>query len=293
MLYYILFKKYIMKNLKLLFILIMSIFLLWNVSAATIDSLKTIDNNNIELTASEDVIFSDINVEWDIKLLKDVNISFSARDPENLKKILLNLSSDITANTSYSLISILWANWNIDFDIDEFLSWEIHNINLLEWEEGIEKINIIDSRSMELYFTSDLEEDTFEFKILSEVNTNSLKSEWNNKLVLETVKNLEESTSYIVMIIALEDAEWNAISFDEELYDLTTPESLVKVIEEEEVVVAITEEEAQPEIIEEWNIEEIALQSAETPETWTTTSILIMVALLANLAFFFRKKLIK
>jgi len=40
-------------------------------------------------------------------------------------------------------------------------------------------------------------------------------------------------------------------------------------------------------------MKDIALNSAETPKTGTTTSILIMVALLANLAFYFRKKFIK
>ena len=279
-----------MKNTKILFLLFISLLLTGNTFASSIDRIEATSNNNIELTASSDVVFSDINVEWELKLLKDVNVSFSTKDSENWKKVLLNLSSNLTANTSYSLISILGADWNIDFEIDDFLEWEITNVNLLDSEEWIEKINIVDSTTIELFFRNDLLEDVFEFKILSEIETKSLKSAWNNVLNLESSKNLEVSTDYIVMILSLEDAMWNSISFNEDLYDLTTPAILEKAIQEEEVVIAIPEEEQ--EVIDEWNIEEIALQSAETPETWTTTSILIMVALLANLAFFFRKKLI-
>jgi len=96
-----------MKNTKILFLLFISVLFTGTASASTINNVKAIDNNNIELTASPDVVFSDINVVGDVKLLKDVNVSFSARDTENHKKVLLNLSSDLTANTSYSLISIL------------------------------------------------------------------------------------------------------------------------------------------------------------------------------------------
>ena len=86
----------------------MATFLTGNVSAATIDNIKAIDNNTIELTASEDVIFSDVSVEGEVKLLKDISVSFSAKDPENNKKVLLNLSDDLVVNTSYSLITIFF-----------------------------------------------------------------------------------------------------------------------------------------------------------------------------------------
>lgn len=91
------------------------------------------------------------------------------------------------------------------------------------------------------------------------------------------------------MILTIEDAMWSSIVFDEDLYDITTPSSLEESMPEEEVVLASAEE--PKEVIEEWNIEEVALTSDTTPETWTSTSILIILAILANLAFFFRKKI--
>lgn len=280
-----------MKIIKWLSILAISAMLTCNVSASSIDNVEAINNNTIELTASSDVIFSDINVEWDIKLLKDVDVSFSTKDSENIRKVYLNLSTDLTANTSYSLITILWADWNIDFNIWDFLEWEIINSNLDEEENWIEKINIIDSRTIELYFNFDLVDDIFEFKILSDIEINNLNSDGNNKITLKSTKSLEKSTAYIVMILTLEDAMWNYITFDEDLFELITPFDLIEEIEEEEIVLAAAEEE--PKIIEEWNIEEVALNTEETPETWTTTSILIVLAVMLNLGFFLRKRFVK
>lgn len=280
-----------MRKIKVLILLAISAMLTNNVLASTIDNIEAIDNNTIEITVSSDITFSDINVEGDIKLLKDVTVSFSSKDSENFKKIVLNLGTDLTANTSYSLITILWADWNIDFDIGDFLEWEIINSDLMLEETWLEKINIIDSRTIELYFTNDLEDDTFEFKILSDILIDNLKSEGNNKLELSVSRNLEKSTAYIIMVLTLEDAMGNYIIFDEDLLDLVTPADLIEDVTEEEIVIAIAEE--VPEVIDEWNIEEVALNSAKTPETGTATWILIMLAIILNLAFFLRKRFIK
>lgn len=280
-----------MKKIKVLILLAIFTIFTWNAFASTIDTIEAIDNNTIELTASEDVIFSDVNVVWNIKLLKDIPVSFSTKDPANFKKIVLNLSSDLTSNTSYSLITILWADWNIDFNIWDYLEWESVNDNLLAGEKWLEKVNIIDSRTMELYFTYDLTDDIFEFKILSEIKVDSLKSEWNNKVRLEISKNLEKQTAYIIMILSIDNAMGTAITLNEDLYDLVTPANLIIDIPEEQVVIASSEE--QPKIIEEWNVVEVALDAAWTPETGTATWILVILAIILNLAFFLRKKFIK
>jgi hypothetical protein len=41
----------------------------------------------------------------------------------------------------------------------------------------LKKINIIDARTVELYFAEDLVEDIFEFKILSEMKADNLSSD--------------------------------------------------------------------------------------------------------------------
>jgi hypothetical protein len=102
---------------------------------------------------------------------------------------------------------------------------------------------------MELYFSSDLTADMFEFKILSDIPVDNLKSEGNNKLSLEIGRNLEKQTAYIIMILSLKDAIGNSILFAEDLYDLVTPADLIIEVPEEEVVIAAVEE--VPEVVEE------------------------------------------
>lgn len=279
------------KKIKFLAVLVISTLLITNVSAATIDNIEAIDNNTVTLTTSNDVVFSAGNVEWEVKILKDINISFSAKDPENDKKVLLNLSDDLTVNTWYSLITIIGAEWNIDFEIWNYLEWIISNDDLANGEKWLEKINIVDSRSIELFFSDDIADDALEFKILSEINVDSLESEGNNILNIEIESNLQKSSSYIIMVLSLEDNTANVISFDEDLLDFDTWADLVEAVEEEEVVIAVVEE--KPEVIAEWNMEDIALNSAETPDTGTASWILILVAILANGAYLLRKKFIK
>ena len=278
-----------MKKFKILLFLALSAFFTSNAFASTIEKIEVIDNNTINITASDDVVFSSDYVEWDIKVLKDIPVSYSLKDEANFKKVTLNLWADLIANNSYSLISILWAEWNIDFTIWDYLEWEISNELLWNGEEGIEKINIIDSRTIELFFTSDLEDDIFEFKILTDIPTVRLVSEWNNIVDLEIKDNLEKKSDYILMILSLEDKDWNALYFDEDLYDFSTWNDLVVDAEEKDVTLAAAKEEKE----EEWNITEVALAQEETPDTGAATWVLVLMTVIVNLAFIFRKKIIK
>lgn len=282
-----------MRSLKIIFIMAISGLLFGNAFASSIDNITAVDNNTIQLTTSSDVVLSDSKVEWDVKLLKDVPVSFSAKDTENTKKVLVNLSWDLIANTSYSLITILWGEWNIDFRIGQFLEWEFLNSNLLEWEKWIQKVKVIDSRTLEIYFTDALTESTFEFKILSEIELNGLKSVWANKFELEVAKNIEKSTNYIVMVLSLTDANGKKVTFDEDLYDLSTPADLVQEVPEQPLTVAQVQPEPIMEETATWNLEEVAKTIERTPETWTTSTILLMLALVWAIAFFFRKNLVK
>lgn len=280
------------KTNKLFGLLAISLVMIWSVSAANIEKINVIDNWHVELSADQNIVFSNQEVKWDVKILKDIPVSFSAKDLENSKKVTVNLWADLNANTSYSLITILWADWNIDFTIWDSLNWEIPNANLLTWDDWIEKINLVDSRTIELYFTKDLTEDTFEFKILSEVKTDSVSSQWDNKLNVTLATPLEKSTSYIVMILNLEDATSNPITFDEDLYDFTTDENLVEVLKVEDNSLAEIQE---AQVVEDstWNIVEIAEQTKTTPETWAETWVLIFLAAVASWAYFFKYKFVK
>ena len=279
-----------MKKFKILLFLALSSLLTSNAFASTIDKIEVIDNNSIGITASNDVEFSSDYIEWDIKILKDISVSYSSKDINDAKKVTLNLWDDLVINNSYSLISILWAEWNIDFEIWEYLEWEISNKLIWNGEVWIEKINIIDSRTIELFFTDDLEDDLFEFKILSDIPTVRLTSEWNNVANLEIKDNLEKESEYILMVLSLEDKDGNTIVLDEDLYDFTTSADLIVDAEEKEVVLAAAKEEV---VEEKWNMNAIALAKEETPDTGAATWVLVLLTAIVNLGFFLRKKIIK
>jgi hypothetical protein len=129
----------------------------------------------------------------------------------------------------------------------------------------------------------------FEFKILSDIPTSGLFSEWNNIVDLWIATNLDKNSEYILMILSLEDINWNSLVFDEDLYDFTTSNDLVIDTEEKEVVLAAAKEEP----VDEWNIAEVAQSIDETPDTGAATWVLVLLTAIVNLGFFLRKRFIK
>lgn len=306
-----------MKTLKILFSTVIFVLFTWITFASNVENIEVIDSNSIEITTSTDLLFSNKNIEWELKILKDLPISFSTRDITDQTKVLLNLSSDLIPNTSYSLITIIWWEWNIDFRTNESLIWEYINENLIPWTESIEKIVILDNRTIEIYFTNDLIEEVFEFKILSELKINSLLSEWNNNVInLELTDNLEKSTDYIIMFMSLKDIMWETVFFEEDLYSFYTTDNLeqdINIDENNDYIIQEIEQAPIQELeqlsiqenniestwwmIENWmwnwelkEVEEIAMKTNRTPDTWTTTSILIVLTLLTSFGLFLRKR---
>ncbi len=246
--------------------------------AASINRIEVMDTNTINLTASSDVTFSSEKVEWDIKILKDIKVGFSVKDSVDNTKVVVNLSDELTPDTSYTIVSISWTTWNFNFVTKEDLSWEFMNEDLWETEEWIKKVNIVNSKTIEVFSNTELTATEFDFKILAEVWTKSLSSNWDSVLTVKSEREMLSSTAYILMILSLSNSAWENVSFNEDLYDLQTPSFLKK----EEVVEEAPEDKG--------NIEDVAMNSEEIPETWPTTWILITLALIVNTVFFFRRK---
>lgn len=276
-----------MKKLKLIISFLLLSLFVSTANSANINSIQAEDNATIKMTASPEVIFSDTKIYGEVKVLRDINVSYSYKDLDNSKKIVLNLTSDLLTNSTYSIISITWAEGNLDFEIWEKLNWEILNKNIIGLERTIEKVNILDSRTIELFFNYDIEEDIFDFKLLSELIVSSLSSQWNNILNIEMQDFLEKSTTYIVMITSLEDIDGNEILFDETLYDLNTSSNLIIKSEAGNKKPVRAEEE------EKGNIEEVALNSAEIPETWAETWVLMLLTFIFSGIYFIKNKFSK
>ncbi len=277
----------LMKKLKMLAWFLVFLLSFSLVNAASITNVETVDINTLKLSTESNIQFPNWNVNWMLKLLKDIKVTYSAKDPANPKKVVLNLTGDLTTNTSYSLMTVLWADWDIDFSIWTTLAWEIVNSSIDEWAQTwVKKVNIIDKRTIELYFAQDLTEDVFEFKILSEIVANNLSSTWNNSIIVEVESDLVKLSDYIIMVVWLEDKDWNTVDFWQWLYDFVTPKKI-----------PWKKAEPKPENTESVNTPptqtaEVAMNSAETPDTWAATWVLIALAVLLNLVFIIRKKIL-
>ena len=110
------------------------------------------------------------------------------------------------------------------------------------------------------------------------------------------------------MILSLEDILGTEITLNEDLFEFTTDDSLVIFEEVEEIdEVAIAEQEVEDmelnaaaelieaELAEEnaWNLNNAAMDIAETPETGASTSVLLILTLMVNGGLLLRKKLLK
>jgi hypothetical protein len=89
----------------------------------------------------------------------------------------------------------------------------------------------------------------------------------------------------MLMILSLEDGSFRNISFNEELYDFETQDNIVTLNEKVEETVLLDDE--GEEVLE---LENIALNAAETPDTGAETWVLVALTLLVNAGLFIRKR---
>lgn len=273
-----------MKLLKIIFLLFVTAIVTNTAYAATVENINVVNSHEIELTLSDDVVLSEA-VTGDVKVLKDILVSFATRDLSDYNKVILTLEEDLQILTNYNLLTIFGANWNIDFRTEKTLS-DVEIANLYQpQDQGIVKIVTIDERTLEVYFKNPVEDSDFEFKVFSEifVDTISYKNAQWLKLNLETA--IMSHSQYMLMILSLEDGTFKNISFDEELYDFETSDTVETVKEE-----AIKIDDTGEEVLE---LENIALNAAETPDTWAETWVLVALTLLVNAGLFIRKRIQK
>lgn len=256
--------------------------------ASSINDIIVVDDSNINFDISRDVTLPAWDIEAEIKVMKDINISFISKDFEDKNKLILNLSTDLSENSSYSLITILWPDWNMDFSTSIGLE-DKEILATQKIEAGVQWITrllIVNSKIIELYFNNIIEEDELEFKLFNELSILELKLKDDNNLNINLLDKLEKTSNYILMILSMNDNYWNYIDLDEDLYEITTDQNL-KIqdsVEDIEENIIETEEET---------VEDVALNSAETPDTWPETTVLIMLTLILNTVYIFRKKIIK
>jgi hypothetical protein len=272
-----------MREFKILFTFFISFLYVSNAYSANIENIQAVDSETIKMIASSDVTFSDIKVYWEVKILKDITILNTTKDTLNKRKLILNLDSELSFNSAYSLISVIWAEWSIEFEIGESYLWEKINPNYYNETKIIEKVVVIDSKTIEVYYNYDLTSSIYEFKLLSELKVSSIESQWNNVLDVRLETPIKKSSSYIFMIISLENIDWEELVFNNSLFDFTTNSNLIELGQ-------ISQQELIVEPIIENNVEDIALNAAATPDSWAGTWFVMLLTFIVSTFYFTRNR---
>lgn len=315
-----------MKIFKTAVLLWLSFLSIAQVSAASIEKIDFVDTQTLQLSLTGGVELPLENIEGEFKVLRDIQVTFSSKDFNNNKKIIVTLGDEIKPNTAYSLLAVYGVDGGIDFMTPEVIDgYQMEGEVGLD-EQWITSLYIADSRTLELTFAQDIPEDEFEFKIFNEVNIDSLSGVDTTQLQIHTQNELTALSEYILMVISLKDILGMDIELDEDLKELSAPEHIPTALEnmyaqedmpEEDIIQEdMQDEEMIPNVSaenqdqineeenfdtpqlnaageDEGNLEDIALGVEETPDTGASTNVLIALTLLVNAALFFRKKFAK
>lgn len=277
----------------------LSIIALWAMfvsplSAMASDEFKVLDVKDLtkienwSLVWAFNIKFSkDLESAPTFRLIEDSdNISSINRDYNDTNKAIVNLSSELKWESSYILLSILWASGNIAFSTpSDFIGLEILNEDVLgEKTQEIEKIKITNSSQIEVYFTSEIEED-LSMKIIRDIEIITIPT-WSitNEIMTSLPKSLESFTNYTLAVVDAKSVNGDTVSVDNTLFDFRTGD----YSELQETVQEMSEKEETFQVMELAHREDNKL-----PDSGTKENIIIIMSLLLGMAVVFRNKLIK
>ena len=289
---YLYIKSFFMKTFYKIFIFILSFFIANGAYWFNIEELVPVDTKTIEFTISPEVDFSEWEIIWEVKVLKDMWINYVSKDFEDPKKLILNLRDALKENRAYNLLSVFWVDGNIDFVLwDELNLIDIENKENIVWIQWISRILVVDSRTMEIYFNENIESTEFEFKLFRETLIENIFNDfW--KLLINIGGELEKNSDYLFMIISMKDSTWDDIIFDEEIYDFSIWNDLKEPWEEEIIEEDLSDNLANEEIEKTMSgeLDNVALNAAITPKSWPETWVLIFLTAIVNIVLIVRKK---
>lgn len=258
---------------------------------ANIEKITVMSPNSLKMSLTWMIDLSDGNVEGDIKVLKDLNVQKVEKSPIADNIINITLSEELTPDTNYSILSVFWAEGNMDFALGKDIKWA-EFINTDSENPSIDKLVVKDSTEIDIYYKIWLIWEEFEYKVLSWVWIQSISKD-KSDIVLNLKNSLTSDSDYIIMLISLKDIFSKEISFDDGIFDFETQEiseEALQLLSESWAVVEEWLNSAKEE--EKWNLKEVAMNTPHTPDTWAETWVLILWTLIINtfLTYSRRKK---
>ena len=317
--------KHLVKNSAILWFSILFILLSIKSSYAA----ETYMLKNIEATTTKTVeleLDKKINktfTQSDLEIYKSIDNKATKVDNEE-NKIILELTSDIEKNTNYSLISLSSIEWNIIFKTwNDILLKEIENNNLEDGAQWIKSVLIKDTKHLVLTFSQKINTWELEFQLLKTLKVKSIISladsakikatleleMMNNEQYLATLTYLETNSLEKIEISKwinyfktweLAKYEWptkeelaleNSSNNDQSLED-----ALNKALEEssglnsEEVKNELNSAAEDPENKEKTQLEKLALNQKETPDTGAETWILLLATFIINTFYYLSRR---
>jgi len=275
-----------MKVFKLLIIFIFTLSVSFNVYAKDRDiSIIDIDSNNwniLKIFLDKNIETNTMSVNSDIKVFRDLETMKISIDLENSNLVHLTLKEGLEEDTWYNLLSVYGAEGTIDFNIEKLYNWLEIKWNNIDW---IEKLLIIDSKNIEIYFKKIVSSDSIDVKLLREHSINSFKINSDNKKELDVYlkDEIHSNSKYIIMMFTITIKEELTYNVSNSIYDF-----IVKWLSNKKV-----EQPIEDDIKEDNKTNNIALNSAETPDTWAETWILLLATFLLSNFIYFRKRFLK
>lgn len=253
-------------------------------NAADLKKIEVLDNWNIEVLTTPDLVLPNWDINSDLKVLKDYIVSFASKDQQDSKKVFLNLTYDLEKNKDYTIIWVDWAEANMNFSISDWIIWEFVNNAKKSSGLNIEKIVITDPKTIEIYYDKELKAEEFLFKVLSEVKVDKKIWNWKDILNLSLKNPLENLTSYIILVEYLNNSDSKKVELKEKFYDFETGDNLKNVFEN----LNVSNDNLVS--VDTWNLEEIASNVKQTPQTWASAWIIILFAFMLTWSFIIYSK---
>ncbi len=298
-----------------------------NYSVAKITGTTT---QTLELELDKGLTFKSKELNSDLKVYKDITVKESVKDSKDLKKVTLSLGGALSKGESYSILSISWVEWDIEFKTGKSLEWaEIPNSALEGTEQWIKKIVLLNATSLEVYFVKDIQESDLEFKVYKDVAISKIQKLESKKLEVILKDILEDNSKYVGTLTYLETTDLEKVEIEAGIYDFSTDslnkyvatsESAEKVAElwedtsdlEKDLLKALEgskdlngdklsdEEKAikdglnaageDPDNKEKTQLEKLALSTGETPDTGAETWVLILGTFIINTFYYYSRR---
>lgn len=220
-----------MKHIQKLFVILVGICLFQTSFAASISvgTIEVHDKNTVKFAVSDKTDISDWVLEWEIKVLQDSTVSEVEKSIDDTKKVIVTLDTPLLTNTTYSLLTLLGAEGNIDFrTTDSLIDQVILNELTFSEEQSIDSITIVDASTVEVQYSTEVVGGALEYKLLTELDVLSIENVSNGDLNIDVNldQDIQPSKEYIFMVISLVGADGNELTLENSIYDFMSPDDM-------------------------------------------------------------------